>query len=150
MTSALWGLYLETLNFQTLTAMVNQLKWQGPSSPRTKPTRTPHHPNLSFLLLPNALISMQEPSSPSPSSFLMLSTGLSIYERERKKQHGFCPAIFHHTDIAYHRKFIWRISNISEPCLQICRDCWVLGSNCKSPQLQNSLPLSWFSSKPRH
>lgn len=78
MISASWDLYLETLNYPTLTAMVNQLKCQGPWSPRTKPTRNPHLQNLSYLLLPNALISMQEPCSPSPSYSLMLSTGLSI------------------------------------------------------------------------
>lgn len=84
MTSASWDLYLETLNFPTLTVMVNQLKFQGPSSPRTKPTRNPHLPNLSYPLLPNALTSMQEPSSPSPSSSSMSSTGLSTCERESR------------------------------------------------------------------
>lgn len=82
MTSASWDLYLETLNFPTLTVMVNLLKYQGPSSPRAKPTRNPPHPNPSYLLLPNALISMQEPSSLSPSSSSMSSTGQSICERE--------------------------------------------------------------------
>ncbi len=86
MTSASWDLYLETLNFPTLTVMVNLLKWQGPTSPRTKLTKKNHHPNQSYLLQPNVLTSMQEPSSPSPFSSLMLSTGLSICEGERKKR----------------------------------------------------------------
>ena len=85
MTSALWDLCPETLNFPTLTVMVNQLKLQEPSSPRTKPTRNPHHPNLSYLLLLNVLIFMQEPSSPSPSSSSTLFTGQSICEIGREK-----------------------------------------------------------------
>lgn len=78
MTSALWDLYLETLNSPTLTAMENQLKCQGRSSPRTKPTRNHHHLNPSYPLLPNALTSMQEPSSPSLSSSSMSSIGQFI------------------------------------------------------------------------
>lgn len=81
MTSASWDLYLETLNFPTLTVMVNQLKWWGLSSLKTKPTRSPRLRSLSYLLLPNALTSMQEPSSLSLSSSSMLSTGRSICEK---------------------------------------------------------------------
>lgn len=84
-TSASWDLYLETLNFLTLTVMVNQLKLQGPSNPKTKPTRNHHHLNLSYRKLLSALIFMQEPFSPSLSSSSMLSTGQSICKRKKKK-----------------------------------------------------------------
>lgn len=96
MISVLWDLYLETLNFPTLTVTVNQLKLQGPSSPRTKPTRNLHHLNLLYLLLPNALTSMQEPSSPFPSFSSMSSIGRSICEREMRggKERGLYPETF--------------------------------------------------------
>lgn len=84
-TSASWDLYLETLNFLTLTVMVNQLKLQGPSNPKTKPTRNHHHLNLSYRQLLSALIFMQEPFFPSLSSSSMLSTGQSICKRKKKK-----------------------------------------------------------------
>lgn len=78
--SALWDLYLETLNFLTLTVTANRWKCWGPSSPKTKPIRNRHRLNRSYLLLPNASTSTQERFSLSPSSSSTSSTGLSTCE----------------------------------------------------------------------